>query len=276
MLVLLVAAILYIWSVVQGRNMIPPSLPGIIPGPVFPAVARVLLYDYPHYFELRDQLLKLYTKKDIEQKKSPSAAALALYEEIKKTPVWMGAYDLILNSARNKAPLAPQGPLFEKISQGEVWRLVTPALLHLGFLHIFFNALWFILLSNQIEYRIGWWRSLLLMILVAIISNTAQYLMSGPFFLGLSGIVTGQAGFIWARQQKAPWEGYLLNRFTLIFLGVFVLAMFFLSLLFFFLQLLGKTTQPFIIANTAHLTGALVGYILGRMRFFAVKHQLKI
>jgi GlpG protein len=233
---------------------------------------RMLLYDYPYYFELRDELLKIYTPKEIEQKEPPSKEADQLIQKIKKTPTWMGIYDSIVFYFRGeKIPLTYQGTLFEKIRQGEIWRLVTPAMLHLDLLHIFFNLLWFVLLGNQIEFRIGFFRYLLFMIVVAITSNTAQYLMSGPFFMGLSGIVCGMAGFIWARQQKAPWEGYLLNRFTLVFLGLFVIGMFAIQVVFFILQLLGKLNFPFGIANTAHLIGALTGYLLGRLRFFSIR-----
>lgn len=270
--VILFAIALFIWAQVQRTTVIPPTIPGIIQAPLLAPLERMLLYDYPHYFELRDELFKIYTPKEIEQKQLPSPEAIKLIYTIKQTPTWMGIYDYIVLHFRGKEiPLSYQGPLFEKIREGEIWRTVTPAMIHLDLLHIFFNLLWFVLLGNQIEFRIGSLRYLLFMVLVAITSNTAQYLMSGPFFMGLSGIVCGMAGFIWARQQKAPWEGYLLNRFTLIFLGLFVVGMFALQLFFFVLQILGKLNFPFGIANTAHLVGALTGYLLGRLRFFSIR-----
>src|SRR5262249_32793246 len=135
--------------------------------------------------------------------------------------------------------------------------------------------LWFILLGNQIEFRIGSVRYLLFILITGILSNTAQYLMSGPFFMGLSGIVVGMAAFIWARQQIAPWEGYLLHRFTLIFLAIFVIGMFVLQVLFFFMQIFGKLEMPFGIANTAHLVGGITGYLLGRMRLFTLRPKVR-
>lgn len=271
-LILLIVIALFVWAQVQGGISIPPKIPGIIQAPILPPVERTLVYDYPTYFQERDLLFSIYTPKDIEEKKEPSSEARHLIQEIRKKTTWMGAYDRVVQAIRvPNYSLVYHGPMFENISQGEVWRILTPAFLHFDLLHIFFNVLWFILLANQIEFRIGWWRYLILVIATAIVSNTAQYLMSGPFFLGLSGIVVGMAAFIWARQQVAPWEGYLLHRFTFIFLAIFVVGMFFLQLGFFIFQILGKFELSIGIANTAHLTGGLVGYLLGRMRLFAIQ-----
>jgi len=247
-----------------------------VQAPLLSNVEQNLIYDFPTYFAIRDELYKIYTPKEIEEKEPPSAQASQLIQNLRKTPVWMGIYDRFILHYRNPdIPLSYNGPLFEKIGQGEVWRLFTPTLLHFDLLHIFFNMLWFILLGNQIEFRLGWLRYLILILVAGIISNTAQYLMSGPFFMGLSGVVVGLAAFIWARQLKAPWEGYLLHRFTLIFLGIFVVGMFVLQTIFFFLQILGNFELTIGIANTAHLTGALVGYLLGQLRFFSTfpKHN---
>ncbi|MCP5469431.1 MAG: rhomboid family intramembrane serine protease [Chlamydiales bacterium] len=271
------AILLFIWAQVQRGVVIPPKIPGVIQAPVLAPIERKLVYDYPTYFGVRDQLLKLYTPQDIKEEAPPSTQAKGLMQELRRMPTWMGAYDRIVMHVRNKeAKLTYKGPMFEDIKQGQVWRIVTPALLHFDFLHIFFNLLWFIVLGNQIEHRLGSLRYLLLVLALAIASNTSQYLMSGPFFMGLSGIVCGMAAFIWARQQVAPWEGYLLHRFTLIFLGIFVIGMFFLQLAFFFLQIFGKFEATVGIANTAHLIGALTGYLLGRMRrTFQIKSAIR-
>lgn len=269
--ILLTVAFLFIWSQMGRENLVPPKIPGVIQAPLLSPVERVLLYDYPSYFETRDRLFKLYTPQEIENKEPPPPEAKKLIQKLKATPVWMGVYDrVILHFRQPDFPLEYKGALFEKIGEGQVWRLITPAFLHFDLLHIFFNVLWFILLGNQIEYRLGWFRYLIFLVTTAVLSNTAQYLMSGPFFMGLSGVVVGMAAFIWARQQKAPWEGYLLHRFTLIFLSIFVLGMFLLQTVFFVLQLLGKFELTIGIANTAHIVGGIVGYLLGRMRFFSL------
>lgn len=266
-LIICSAIFLFIWSQIQRGVIIPPQIPGVIQAPLLAPIEQKLIYDYPNYFTVRDKLLSIYTPKDIEKKVPPPPQAKSLIEELRKMPTWMGAYDRVVMRLRNEdARLAYKGPMFEDIKNGQVWRVVTPALLHFDFLHIFFNILWFIILGNQIEYRIGSLRYLLLVIVLAVASNTSQYLMSGPFFMGLSGVVVGMAGFIFARQQVAPWEGYLLHRFTLIFLGIFVFGMFFLQVAFFFLQIFGKFESTVGIANTAHIMGGVIGYLLGRMR----------
>jgi GlpG protein len=274
-IILFTVIILFVWSQIQrGNSLIPPTISGVISAPILAPIEKQLIYDYPAYFELRDQLLAIYPSEEIGQHKPPSTEARKILQEMRQTPVWMGCYDRFVNHYKtSNIPLTYAGPLFEKIGKGEVWRLFTPALLHFDLLHIFFNVLWFILLGNQIEFRLGWLRYLILIVTTAIFSNTAQYFMSGPFFMGLSGIVVGLAAFIWARQQIAPWEGYLLQRFTLIFLTIFVVGMFLLQLIFFFVQIWGNFVAPISIANTAHLVGGIVGYLLGRLRFFAIQYH---
>ncbi len=241
------------------------QIKGVIQAPFFTKTEKKLLFDYPHYFELRDQLYKIYTPE------APSIESQNLINQIQNTNVWIGLYDILLNFRDRDALKGYTGPLFEKIRAGEIWRLITPVFMHLDFLHIFFNLFWLMILGHQIEFRLGKSRYLLLILITGIFANIAQYFVSGPFFLGLSGVIMGMAAFIWARQQRAPWEGYLLNRFTLVFLIVFVLGTFVLQLVLFFLQLAGTLTLTLGMANTAHITGAIVGYLLGCLPFFATR-----
>lgn len=276
-LILLAAVIfLFIWAQIQRGPVQPPNLPGVLPAPTLSTLEKQLIFDYPLYFEERDRLLELYTAQDREEKKSLSPEASQLLVQIHHTPVWLGLYDQLVIAYKNPEGGLVKGPLAEKIRQGEIWRLITPTFLHFDLLHIFFNVLWFILLGNQIEYRLGGFKYLLLIFATGILSNVAQYLMSGPFFMGLSGVICGMAAFIWARQQVAPWEGYLLHRLTLIFLAIFVLGMLALQTVFFFLQIFGNLQFTIGIANTAHLVGALIGYLLGRTRFFALNKPTSV
>ncbi len=271
-IVIIIAAILIFFISMMQKEAAPLEIPGVPKLPVLPKIERLLLYDYPLIMQLQDDLLKVYPKKAIDAKEPPPPEAVKLIKEIQNTPVWTGFYDRIVSHIKDKdTPLSYHGPLFEKISQGQLWRLITPIFLHYDFIHIFFNLLWFMLLANQIEYRIGFWRYLLLILLSAIVSNTAQYLMSGPLFMGLSGVVVALAGFIFARQQAAPWEGYLLHRLTLLFLAIFVFGVFLLQVIFFFLQISGNFNSTIPIANTAHISGGIIGYLLGRLRFFSLQ-----
>jgi len=274
--IIIAAILLFVWAQVQRGVIMPPKVNGVVQAPMLAPIEQKMIFDYPRYFELRDELSKIYTAKDIEDQTPPSPEAKSIISKLQKATTWMGAYDRIVLYIKNKdAKLKYDGPLFEDIREGQVWRLFTPALLHFDFLHIFFNILWFIILGNQIEFRIGSLRYLGMILILAAVTNTAQYLVSGPFFMGLSGVVCGMAAFIWARQQVAPWEGYLLNRLTLLFLGIFIVGMFALQIFFFFLQIFGSFEVTIGIANTAHIMGGVMGYLLGRMRrVFQVKRAL--
>jgi GlpG protein len=60
------------------------------------------------------------------------------------------------------------------IRRGEVWRLVTPAFMHVDPLHLVFNMIWFYLFGSQIERRLGATRLLLVIAVTAVLSNAAQ------------------------------------------------------------------------------------------------------
>jgi len=119
------------------------------------------------------------------------------------------------------------------------------------------------------EPRLRFVRYVLFIVIVAIISNTAQYLMGGPYFLGFSGIITGMVGYIYVRQKIAPWEGYNVPNAVFYFIAIFILAMFFLQLVSFIMQIF-KPKLGFApgIANTAHIVGALTGIVLAKIPFF--------
>jgi GlpG protein len=131
--------------------------------------------------------------------------------------------------------------------------------------------IWLWVLGRPIEQRIGIAKTGLLTVIAGVSSNTIQYLVSGPFFIGYSGVIMALAGFIWMRERVAPWEGYPLNRTTILFLLLFIGSMFLLTFASFFFQLFTSVAFAPNIANTAHIAGALVGAFLGRFSFFAQK-----
>ena len=159
--------------------------------------------------------------------------------------------------------------LIEKIRDGEFWRLFTPCLMHNDILHILFNMLWLIVLGKQLEQRLGIRRYLLLVLLTGIFSNTCQYLMSGSDFLGFSGVLCAMLAFIWIRQKIAPWEGYPLERSTIAFMMVFILAMSIIQIGSFFLENQYQISISPGIANTAHLSGAFIGICMACLPCFA-------
>ena len=130
---------------------------------------------------------------------------------------------------------------------------------------------WAWILCKQIEAKLSLIKFLILTLLIAVIANVVQYLVSGPYFLGYSGVVCGMVGFIWMRQKVAPWEGYTLHKSTIIFILVFILAMFALEIFSLILQAFSSTEISANIANTAHIVGGLSGILLAKTRFFKRK-----
>ncbi len=274
--VILICSLLFLYELYQEKRL------GTVPKEVrqefvgLTPVRKALLFDYPHSYDLIDKIITLYGVDALAKPQELPEAGKHLYAQFLKEPVFSGFYPYIvsfsekeLGKVPEKNPPLKEVTLFDKIRQGEIWRLFTPALLHVDLLHLFFNMIWVLLLSTQIEARLGSFRLLIFMLITGVISNVAQYLMSGPNFIGFSGIICAMATYIRARQYVAPWEAYQMSSSTFAFIMFFIGVLALFSLVIFFLEVFQDTTLPIGIANTAHLTGALTGYFLGRTRFFA-------
>lgn len=228
-----------------------------------------LMFDHPEYLANFQKFFEEYDVKTEDELKALPPDAEARFNKIEKAPTWKGVADMVVTRNWGLLENLPEGTLFGKIRQGEVWRLISPVLLHGGVLHILFNMAWLYILGRQVEERLGKFRYLFLSILLGVISNVAQYLVSGPIFLGYSGIITGLVGFIWMRQKIAPWEGYPLQRPVIVFITVFVFAMLGLEIISMALQFFNVTDVYANIANTAHIIGGFTGVILGKLPFFS-------
>lgn len=146
---------------------------------------------------------------------------------------------------------------FSAIERGEVWRLITPIFIHFGLMHIVFNMLWMKDLGPLIERR---WssRTLLTLVLVsAVLSNVAQFLVNWDFKNGvhyanalsggMSGVVYALLGYVWIRGRLDPMAGIRLPpSVVMMMLGWLVLCM---------TGILGH------IGNSAHAMGLLVGVV---------------
>jgi GlpG protein len=142
-----------------------------------------------------------------------------------------------------------------QIKHGQLWRLVTPIFLHGNLLHLGFNMLWLYSLGVQIEVRRGTVGFGVMVLLLAVVSNLAQYLLGGgPHFLGMSGVVFGLFGYVWLRQRIAPTDGFFISEFN-VFIMLFVLVLGFTG------SLNGVAGGG--IANYAHLGGLLGGVAVG-------------
>lgn len=233
-----------------------------------PSINKPLLYDYPEAFSLIDEVVEENGIESLRNQKLLPLKAQALLIKSRQLPYWTGFYNIILSRLHNPdSDLKLNSiPMFEKIREGEVWRLFTPCLLHSDFLHIFFNMTWLLILGKQIEKRLKTCRYIFFIIIAAIISNTAQYLMSGSNFIGFSGVVCAMIAFVWIKQKHAPWEGYQLQQSSILFVMVFILGILVMQVLSFALEASNQDSLHVNIANTAHITGAIVGYFLGRFK----------
>lgn len=134
------------------------------------------------------------------------------------------------------------------IEQGEVWRLVTPIFMHGDLLHLLFNMWWLMDLGTLVERKLGWWRYVILILMIAITSNAGQYYYAGPNFLGMSGVVYGLFGYAWVRGRLEPTSGLYLRPDV----AVWMIGWFFFCLI-----------SDMNVANAAHGVGLAAGALLG-------------
>lgn len=140
-----------------------------------------------------------------------------------------------------------------EVTSGQIWRLLTPMFLHFSILHIAFNMFMLLELGTLVERVVGSWRYLLIVIVLSVDSNVAQFQATGPAFGGMSGVVYGLFGYAWIRGRLDPTSGLYL-RPDLVFWMIG----------FFFLCLTGIVVD---VANWAHGAGLLTGMALGYLGF---------
>ena len=233
-------------------------------------INKVLMYDYPKVFEQVDEIIKT---NGLEKTEDLSKLSIDTFNKVSETPYWQGVYEkIVLYFQNNKAKINFDAPMFEKLKEGQYWRLFTPALMHGSIFHIFFNLLLFVILGRKMEKKLGSIQFLLFILITAIFSNTAQYLMSGVNFLGISGVICALIGFIFMRQRFAPWEGYQFASISLGSVLVFIGMMLILQLFAFGYEVFSKEAITPGIANTAHIAGLLIGALIGLTNIFKLKN----
>lgn len=267
--IILLCSLLFITDVLtKPENWpIPSSLPlaHLYASPVL----QQLTYDYPQPYELFNKFVDKYGQEKVLNPQELPLDAENLLARIINIPYWQGIYESVFNYFKTGNFQVQDVPMFEKIKQGEVWRLFTPALLHSDIFHILFNMLWLYALGRQMEDKLGNLRYLIFIFATGILVNTAQYLVSGSNFLGFSGVLCAMIAFVATRQYLAPWEGYRMDRATKIFIYIFIFGMAAFQLVSFITEIsTGVSFSPGI-ANTAHLSGLALGAILGHMTYFS-------
>lgn len=147
------------------------------------------------------------------------------------------------------------GTLSEAMSNHEFWRLITPIFLHFDIFHLSFNGVLLWEFGRRIEPLAGSKTMVVMVLVIAIISNSGQYLWSGPsLFGGMSGVVYGLLGYVWMRNKVAPRPILALPNGLLVFMLVW---------LFVGMTGLIDLLMSGSIANAAHAAGLVSGMVLG-------------
>jgi GlpG protein len=133
------------------------------------------------------------------------------------------------------------GTGLREVSRGQFWRLVTPILLHGSFFHILVNMLWLWQLGSMMETLRGWRRYAIFVLVIAVVSNLGEFIVGGPAFGGMSGVVYGLLGYSWMRGKLDPASGFYVEPMIMMFMT-----------LWFFICLFGMIP---LVANTAHAVG---------------------
>jgi len=142
-----------------------------------------------------------------------------------------------------------QPGFLREVQRGEVWRLLTPIFIHMGIPHILFNMLCLKDFGSMIEARLGSAKLLVMVVVIGVGSNLGQYIVAGPDFGGMSGVLYGLFGFIWMRGRFDLASGLRLPQADIVMMvGWFFLCLF---------QIIPH------VANGAHGFGLLIGMAWG-------------
>lgn len=161
---------------------------------------------------------------------------------------------VLLNLGLDKSIFQFQDVASNATVLNQPWRILLPAFLHFSLLHIAFNTMWWWQIGGDIERVEGKWALLQLFLISAIVSNVGQYIVSGPYFGGLSGVVYAVVGYVWWAGWLAPQKGLQLSKPIVGFL-LFWLLLGFANLL------------PVNVANTAHLLGLACGCAMAWLKY---------
>lgn len=225
----------------------------------YSAHAKALLQELKHHPELLDQAEPAHTPASASSHATPS-----LLKQLLQQSGWFTAgYALLVVLVFAGLQVdALQEPIlyallynpdsFEQLPWAQPWRLLTPALLHFSAMHILFNVFWWWYLGGRFERYYGSKWLILTYVCVALVSNTAQFMVSGPYFGGLSGVVYGLFGLAVVVAWNRPRHPLFLPRGLIIFMLAWLL--------------LGYTDLLWVnVANTAHTAGLVSGLLVGAL-----------
>lgn len=142
--------------------------------------------------------------------------------------------------------------VIDNFSLQQLGKMISPILLHGGLVHLAFNMLWLWEFGRRIEAVQASWALLLLIVVIALASNTIQFLYGGTiFFGGMSGVVYGLFAYIWMWQLFDSRKGLALPGALIFFLLLSLIVMTAINLDF--------------IADEAHIGGLFTGVVYGAL-----------
>jgi GlpG protein len=147
--------------------------------------------------------------------------------------------------------LSEIGPQLIEVRSGQLWRLFTPMLLHLGMLHLLFDMYWLYILGSLIEVRRG---TLILAMLVfgsELVTALSQAAVGAPNFAGMSGVDYALFGYCWIKTRFDPGSGIFIDSQTVLMMMIWLLICLF--------NLSGMPQT----ANAAHVSGLAAGLLFG-------------
>lgn len=170
--------------------------------------------------------------------------------------ICIGIYLVTLSSLRNaifgNLIISLPGYPATQVWVSQPWRLITPMFLHFSIWHILFNMFWLYDLGTLVETKDGKVFYVLLVIIASLGSGLLQFVVAGPLFGGMSGVVYALFAYIWISSKYNLRSGYYMSN-TIVYwmVGWFILC---------FTGWLGP------VANFGHLGGLLVGGIMAYVR----------
>lgn len=146
------------------------------------------------------------------------------------------------------------GNLSQTLTSGQVWRFLSPAFLHFGWMHLIFNLMWVWYFGRQIEALQGSRTMLLLLIVAGVGANVAQYATGTVLFGGMSGVVYALLAHVWLMSRRVLQSGFFVPQMLVVFM---------LGWMVFTMTDMAGSVGFGNVANEAHLGGLLVGLVTG-------------
>lgn len=142
------------------------------------------------------------------------------------------------------------GDLSDTFAGGQFWRLLTPMLLHFGWMHLIFNMMWLWYFGRQVEAQQGALRFAALVAISGVLANLAQYATGVVLFGGMSGVDYALLGYVWLYSRLRPDSGFVVPHMLMVFMMIWLVLC-----MTPFADFIGYGN----IANEAHLGGLLTG-----------------